>query len=244
MLNGLLQDQPASPACRHLLALCYREMPPGSNGYDKAVGLLTGLAGEFPGAVDYQFDLCQTYAAEARPPAGQGPEPPGAQERLGKALEISRELLRRQPKVPEYLASQSHIYHKLGAIARRMRRPDEAEQYDRKAVELQAGLAREFPDVAAYQVWLAAFRTSLADTLIEKGKPDEGRDVLETSIAQTQRLLQGHPAMWYLHALLMDSNRSLAAAWRGVGRTDQADQADAQAQVHRSHLGTPGTPER
>jgi tetratricopeptide (TPR) repeat protein len=242
LLKGLLQDQPSSPPCRHLLALCCREMSPrggqaGQTAYDNAVDILTGLAKDFPQALDYQFDLCETYAAvDSRGPLPKREDLTRVEARLRKALEISRELLRQQPKVPEYLASQSHIYHKLGEVTRRMRRPDDAEQYDRKAVEMQAALAKEFPEVTTYQVWLAAFRNSLADTLILRGNLNGARPLLETSISQTERLLQDNPTMWYLHALLMDANRLLASVLQQTKESDLAAKATRAAEDHSRKL--------
>jgi tetratricopeptide (TPR) repeat protein len=156
--------------------------------------------------------------------------------RLRKALEISRELVRRQPNVPEYLASQAHIYYKLGEVTRRMRRPIEAETHDRKAVEIQTALTGEFPDVATYQVWLAAFRGGLAKTLLAQGKLNEARSLLEASIAQTERLLQDNPSMWYLHAVLADANRMLASVLQQTNESVLAAKATRAAEDHSRKL--------
>lgn len=242
ILKDLLAGQPDNPSYRHLLALCYREMPPrggpaGPAPYDNAVEILSGLVKDYPLTPEYRFDLCETFAAvDSRGQAQNREDLARVETRLKKALELSQELLRQQPNVPEYLASQSHIYHKLGEVTRKLRHPDEAIQNNRKAVEIQTALAREFPQVETYQVWLSAFRNSLADILIARGNSGEARPLLETNIAQTEKLLKANPSLWYLHTVLMDDYRSLASILEANKETEPAARATQAAQEHSRQL--------
>ncbi len=241
LLDGLIEEEPDNPVYRHLLALCYREgrrvdREGPRQRMDRAIEILESLARDYPRVPQYRFDLSETYAMVdlRRPSLGR--------ERLGeltgrlrKALEISQQLAKQYPNVPEYRAAQAHVCHKLGALYRQGGRPGDGEAYDRQAVTVQESLAGEFPDVAIYQVWLAAFRNSLADVLL-RDSPAETRSIAEANIARTTALLEAHPELWYLHALLMDTNRTLADALRRTGQQDLAEQASRRAQAHRAKL--------
>jgi len=248
LLTALNQEQPKNPDYRHLLALCYRESvaPPGQgrlNPAGKAIEILEGLVQDFPQISDYRLDLCETYAAvkamEGRPPQRVLPV---MEERLRKALTLSQQLTAQHPNVPEYLASQARIHHRLGEVFRTMRRLDDAEDSDLKALDIQTQLVRGFPEVVTYQVWEAAFRNSLADLLLLRGKLPETRALAEANVARTGRLLDNHPELWYLHALLMESNRTLAAVLRRSGEAEQASKAESEAERHRSMLGEGSRP--
>jgi hypothetical protein len=260
ILDQLIRENPANCEYRHLLALCYREgrrgrgpgaasqpVRPenlGETGVDRAIVILESLVKQHPEAPQYRFDLSETYAMiEGLGPPGRADGAPAVEQRLAKAMELSRQLVIEHPGVPEYRSAQALINHKLAQVFRMARRPDQAEQADRRAVEVQAALAGEFPEVATYRVWLAAFRNALADTLLLRpaGKQglDEARALAESNIADTARLLADHADMWYLHTLLADANLTLASALRSTGQNDLADQAEAEAQKHRRQLRPP-----
>jgi serine/threonine protein kinase len=242
LLKALNREQPENPDYRHLLALCYREIlpPPGQdhlNPADNAVEILEGLVRDFPQIADYRFDLCETYAAIATTEPGQPRRvSPIMEQRLRKALTLSQQLTTQHPNVPEYKISQARIYHRLGEVFRTMHQFDDAEKSDRKALEVQTQLAKEFPDVLTYQVWEAAFRNSLADLLLLRDHLAETRAIAETNIAQTSRLLKDHPELWYLHVVLMETHRTLAAALRRGGQVDLAVKAENEARIHGSKL--------
>ena len=59
---------------------------------------------------------------------------------------------------------------------------------------------------------------------------------IETNVVSTNRLLNDHRGLWYLHALLMDANRTLAAVLRRSGEADLAAKAESEAEMHRSRL--------
>ncbi len=247
MLDKLVSEAPANCEYRHLLALCYREARPGrgprsplrakgKDGADRAIAILESLVKEYPEVAEYRFNLSETYAmTEGRGSPGRGEGPAAVEERLRKAMTLSQGLVAEHPGVPEYRASQAHISQKLGQTLRRMRRFGDAQQADSQAVAIQADLAEEFPEIVTYQVWLAAFRNSLADDLL-RGNRDEARALAEKNIARMTTLLEEHEGLWYLHALLADANDALAAALRGSGESDLADQAEKQAEKHRQEI--------
>ncbi len=82
----------------------------------------------------------------------------------------------------------------------------------------------------------AVTRNSLADLLLLRGDLAEAKSVAETNIARTSRLLDDHPELWYLHAILMNANRTLAAALRRSGQRGAAFQVEQAAEEHRRDL--------
>jgi serine/threonine protein kinase len=242
LLATLTQEQPKNPDYRDLLALCYREVTPpeepGRPGVsDKAVEILEALVQDFPQVPDYRLDLCETYAAaEAIDP---GPPPriiPQGQGQLRKALDLSQQLTVQYPNVPEYQASQARIHHRLGEVYRQSQRLDEAEASDRAALEIQTRLAQSLPDAIPYQVLKSAYGNSLADLLFRRGKLAELQSIAEANIAGTTRLQNEHPELWYLHGLLVEANRTLAAALRRSGMDEAASRADIQADLHQAAI--------
>ena len=271
ILKQLAADRPDNAEYRHWLALCYREQARGGDrsaasqpatdtagdktGVDRAIEILESLVKQHPEVPEYRFDLSETYAmVEAIPPARRGPGPRFSalnamayhslvEQRLEKALELSRQLTAEHPSVPEYRVSRAHICQKLGQLLLRTRRPDRAEQLDRQSVEIQDALVREFPDVVTYRVWLAVFRNTLADALLTRPgntrNAAEARTLAETNVAEMNALLSAHPDMWYLHKLLADANDTLAASLRAQGEDTKADQAETEARRHREALAPP-----
>src|SRR5262249_36518100 len=114
LLEGLVKEYPSVPDYRHLLACCYRDVPPerfapgpapGRGFPDRAVEILQQLADDFPDVPDYRYDLSETYARvdigkPASPEAGQA-----ARDQLERALTLSRKLVADYPGVPHYAAA-------------------------------------------------------------------------------------------------------------------------------------------
>jgi len=246
LLDALVQECPKNPEYRRMLALCYRDgyrdavahdRAAADRALDRATQILEKLSGDFPGVPDYRFDLCETYAVvDLRDPSLRQDGFERAKVRLDKALAISERLVAEHPYVLDYLASQAHILHALGTVLRKTRRLDEAERSDRKAVAAQESLAKRFPKVLSHQVWLAAFRNSLTDLLRLREKHAEARSLLERTIAGLNKLQGDNPDMWFLHALLMDSNRTLAVVLRRSGHAEKAAEATRREQEHRRLL--------
>lgn len=247
ILDKLVSESPANCEYRNLLALCYREARPGrgprsplrakaQEGAARAISILESLVEEHPEVAEYRFNLSETYAmTEGRGSPGGGEGPASVEQRLRKAIDLSQGLIAEHPSVPEYRASLAHISQKLGQSLRRMRRFSEAQQADSQAVAIQTALADEFPEIITYQVWLAAFRNSLAEDLL-RGNRAEARALAEKNIALMTALLKEQEGLWYLNALLADANDVLANALVGLGENHLAEKARKQAEKHRQTI--------
>jgi tetratricopeptide (TPR) repeat protein len=242
ILEDLRRTEPDNPSMRHLQALCYREIVPdrdqaGGGQIDRAIALLEGLVEDFPRLADYQFDLCETYAAVEAPGKGPGPPSPRqAQRRLSSALEVARRLTAGHPNVPEYLASRARLHHKYADLLRRTHRLADAIEHNREALTIQRGLVEGFPEIAGYRVWEAAFGNALAECLLRDGRGAEARRLAGETIDRLDAMRSGDPEMWYLHGLLADAHRTLAGALRGQGLAERAEKADRLADAHRAAL--------
>lgn len=226
ILETLATEQPSVPEYQHLLACCYRDLPPrrdadahASTGrQDKAIEILTKLAIDHPEIPDYRYDLSKAYAKidPHDPRLGDG-QFAGVEERLRQSIAILGQLVAEHPNAPDYSASEAQTLYTLSEVLRRMRRPDDAEKAIMQALQLQTTLAEQYPDAVPYQVWKAILQESLARGMAERGESDQSRAMLEKSIADLEQLLQRHPQATYIHAILGRSQTSLANVVKSSG---------------------------
>jgi tetratricopeptide (TPR) repeat protein len=246
LLEELAQQRPADPQYQHLLALCYLEGAPlresrasgPRGGAERAIEILEGLVKGFPDVPDYAYDLSEAYARMhvPRPPIGPGDQQM-TEEHFRKAAAILDVLVAQHPNIPEYLAAEAHICHKLGAFFRQTDRLPEAEQSLRKATAIQSSLVEQFPNTPYYKVWLGTFQIALGDILIRRHQLQEARSILEEAIDMLTPLLTGQPEMEFLHGQLARGYSNLAVALRQSGQREAAAQAQQLAQQERNLLG-------
>jgi tetratricopeptide (TPR) repeat protein len=247
LLEGLTAENPRVPDYRHLLALCYREMPPprdpagqpaASRTPDKATAILQKLVEDFPEVPDYRYDLSETYAKVD--PGNlyfhSGPSATAFPQRdfdsLQKALEISESLVADHPNVPNYAASQAGIRMDLARILRNLGRLDEAEALLRKGKALQHLLVERYPEVTSYKVGKAMVDSSLAKVLRQRKELPEARSLLEDSVSLLEALLkddQESRKLWPARGVLASNLRTLAGVLREQGEEDRSAQVSRRA---------------
>lgn len=245
LLKALSASSPTNPEYQHLLALCYLEGAAVEDGRrrqardadERAIEILQGLVEAYPGIPDYAYDLSEAYVRIHLPdlPIPREVED-GIQERFRKALALLERLAIKHPDVPDYVASESRVHHKLGSFHRQMDRWDDAEQSFRKAIAVQGPLVRQFPNAPYYGLWLATFRLALADALIRREQPGAARKELEETIAVVSLQLQQRPEMNSLHDLLVSGYSQLERALRQLGEKRLADEAARKAEQERNSV--------
>jgi serine/threonine protein kinase len=232
LLETLVSEQPTVPEYQHLLACCYRDLPPrrdtdaqaSSGPQDKAIEILAKLAGDHPEVPDYRYDLSKAYAKiDPHDPHFSEGQFSNAENRLRQATVILRQLVAEHPNAPDYTASEAQALYTLSEVLHRMHRSDDAEKTITQALELQTSLAAQYPDAVPYQVWKAILQDSLARRMADRGDADRARAILETSIADLRHLLQRHPQATYIQAILERSQTSLA----NVSRASDDNHANA-----------------
>lgn len=256
LLDELARESPSRPEYRYMLALCCRDRhaalfprdsSASSESLDRAITILEQLVHDYPQVPEYRRDLSETYAmGDLQDPSLTREGFTLAEGRLQKASAIAQELVVQYSQVPEYLSWQAQVCHRLGVVLRQLQRLDDAEENDRKAVSAQTKLAEQLPDVPSHKIWLAAFRNSLADLLLRRDKIPEARSLAEGTISMLSSLLDANPDMAFLHTLLAESDRTLAAVLRRSGDEAASSRAEREAERHRRSVldrppGDPGT---
>ena len=251
LLQALSASPPVDPEYQHLLALCYLEGAPADGvrgrdrraGDERAIEILENLVQGFPIIPDYSYDLSEAYAR------AQIPEPPiptdsrkMIEDRLGKSLALLENLAVKHPDVPDFLASEARIHHKLGSFHRQLDQWAEAEQSFQKAITVQASLLKQFPDSPYYGLWMATYRIALADALNRRDQPGEARSELDTTIAALLLQLKQTPGVSALHELLALAYSQLEIALRRTGAHGPANEAAQNAQ--RERAASPPPPPR
>ena len=117
-----------------------------------------------------------------------------------------------------------------------MERWADAEQSFRKAVAIQAPLVNQFPEAPYYGLWMATFRIALADVLIRRNQPGEGRTELEGTISALVRQLEQRPEINSLHDLLALGYSKLEIALREAGENGLAAEAARKAAQERNSV--------
>ena len=245
LLRALSASPPANPEYQHLLALCYLEgatvedgpLPETRGEDERAIEILEGLAEAFPSIPDYAYDVSEAYSRMHIP---QPPIPPEVEhtlrQRFSKSLALLERLVSKHPDVPDFLASQARVHHKLGSFHRQMEHWADAEQSFRKAIAIQALLVNQFPNAPYYGVWMATFRIALADTLIRQDQPREARAELDETISALLLELKRRPEMSFFHDLLALGYSQLEIALRQAGDETLAEEAGRKADQERNAI--------
>jgi eukaryotic-like serine/threonine-protein kinase len=236
LLKGLRDEYPKVPEYRHLLACCYRDVPPFPFGPkddrprpELAIELLRELIRDFPKVPDYTFDLCETLRMGG---------PPGdiARPRLQEAIDLSAELIAQYPNVPQYKAAHAQYLDRLGQVLFRAGDRAGAEQTHRKALLVQGALIKQNPTVQSHAIWHSLMECSLARPVLARGDHKESRDLYESAAARLDRLRAADPTALALRGVSGMVHRELAMYYDRAGEPDLAARARATADA----LGPPG----
>jgi tetratricopeptide (TPR) repeat protein/tRNA A-37 threonylcarbamoyl transferase component Bud32 len=252
LLTRLVDEFPAMPEYRHLLACCYRElppggpkgMPPGGSNTDKALELLRQLVADFPNVPDYRLDLCETLVRPDGPKGPKGPkggkgEPkwdypkggdPLSRARLQEAIDLSAELVALYPSVPDYAAAHARYLDRLGMTLYDAGEYEAAERAAREAVALQGKLAGQYPGAVAYNLWLGLMERSLGRTLDARGELAEARQLLEAATARVEKLWKDDPRLEGVRPFLGMAYRDLARVLTRCGEPALAAAAQRKAE--------------
>jgi serine/threonine protein kinase len=246
VLEKLVAEFPSVPEYRHLLACCYRDMPPDAleerpvwESVERGIELLRQLVKEHPKVPDYRFDLCATLARPVRSERDR-PGPPemhseSRRQKLEEAVALSAPLVADYPNVPDYAAAHARYLDDLGIATFLAGKAGEAEQFMRQAVALEQGLVKQCPDMLAYGVWLAVMERSLGHVLIERAGWAEARGRLQSSVDRLESLRKndtGTRVPGFDRAVrnsLGNAYRDLIRALTGAGETGLADAARRKA---------------
>jgi serine/threonine protein kinase len=253
ILKDLVRDHPNVPEYRHLLACCFRDAPPspGERGphqgpagqlskfgpNSEAIELLRQLVKDFPKVPDYRYDLSETLARVGGPGRPLSSDLLSeSKKRLDEALALSTALVNEYPTMSQYAASQAQIHDKLGFVFENVGEVEKAEKSRRKAVSLQADLAKKYPDVIVYSYSLAIMQSSLARQLLELGNWKETKLLLEAATSQLETILSKDPKLagaGFARMMLNRNYRDLAQVLERLGEKELAAQTARKADAPR-----------
>ena len=227
LLDKLIAESPSDPACRRLLALCYRDRLPGipldqnADPLKDAARILEELVDEYPDVSDFRFDLAQTYALwDVRILPSDFHVT--AEKDLGKALEILEHLVVEHPHVPSYLMARIHVLHKLADILRRSDRLGLAKTTIEKALVYQKSLSHRFPGNSSYAQWTVVIQNSLARLLRDLGRLTEAEQLLEDSLGILDPLMETEPLPGQIRGLLIECYMEKRDLFHRMGKEDAA----------------------
>ena len=238
LLEELAEEQPTIPDYQHLLACCYRDLPPAmpfdtdggqSEQIDRAIEILEKLAERFPTVPAYQLDLAKTYI-QASLQFQDGPLAT-AENQLNEALAVTEKLVAEHPNVPGYVLSQVQVHLALSKMSQRGNHPDSAERELREALSLQSSLVSRFPDVVPYKIWIATIRNTLAELLMDRGQMEEACSLLIPATTTLLAILETDRGAGHPEDLLKRSYENLAEAYTQLGQEDLADEARREARA-------------
>ena len=152
---------------------------------------------------------------------------------LQKALGLAEQLVAEHPNIPEYAVSLVNIRLRLNPELQ-MSDPARAEANLRKALEIQAPLARRFRQNPSYHFLLAVIQESLGELLRADGRWSEARTAIEEAIASFQEVLRLDAKAAPLRGLIAEKYASLAEVLRRAGDDRGAEEATQHARELRS----------
>ena len=238
LLEQLVREFPTVPEYRHLLACCYRDIPParfgpgpqaGNRNGDRAVDLLRQLMADFPRVPDYRFDLCETLGRPGPPGPGRDADAK-SRERLEEAIALSAEMLVQYPNVPEYTAAHARYLDWLGIKLFQAGKLEESEKQHRKAVRFQSKLVKEHPNVVAYSLWLGLMERSLGRAIGQRGELTEARTRLEGAIERVEALWKKDARLGGVRPFLGMAYRDLTEVLTRAGEPDRAAAAQRKSE--------------
>lgn len=235
LLEQLVREFPAVPEYRHLLACCYRDLPPdrfravepsAKPNTERAVILLRQLVTDFPRVPDYRLDLCETLARPAPPDRFRDPiSEEQKRKQLEEAVALSAALVGEYPNVPDYAAAHARYLDHLGIALFLAEQSADGEKLLQKAVAIQNKLVKQYPEVVAFGLWLSLMERSLGRIQSERGAWKEARTHLESAILRMEALRKKNTRMGSVRPYLGMAYRDLAQALTTGGEANLATAA-------------------
>jgi serine/threonine-protein kinase len=213
--------------------------------------LLTGVAALVAGIVVVNGERQRTEQARQRTRAAldemssqviedwlsrKGPLESAQRTFLEKALSYYEEFAKESGQTEEVRKGVADAYRRVGNIRYRLGQHAEAEAAYRRALELHAGLAGDFPTAPPYRQELAQTHLKLGNMLMQTGRPREAEATYREAQAVQRSLAADFPDVpQYRHELAITHN-NLGNLWQEVGRSKEAEAAYREAQAVQKSL--------
>ncbi len=248
--NSRLQGEDAR-AYRKVATL-YRKLgrfDEAEQAHEKSLRRFEALAAAHPDDAGYQLELARTVALDDQPDIDNS-QPDRSAAALRQGIGIVERLLEKTPRKPVHAAALARWNGRLGHVLfEKLGRTEEAIACYRASIAQDAWLAEQIPDPWVVR-WVVSWnRQKLAVLLIDQGRKDEARPVLDQAAEELEALdaegMRKRPADGRPHhdsgELLAGRFEKLADPYRTLGDTSRAQELDDQAREirHRSRDGGP-----
>jgi len=211
--------------------------------FARATAILERLTDAAPAAPAYRLELAETYA-QAQPTSNDPAALAEAEQRLQHALAMMAELPPFAPDAQRTLSLQARAEGRLGSILLLEKRRPEAERAYRRSLDIYRTLEPRPQSPPVDAVNGETIRLALADLMVQDGRLNWARLLLETGIERTQKLTADHANFRPLLFVLAEHYQALAEILTRQGESSLAAEAMHKAESlrqQRAPLG-PGTP--
>ncbi len=101
------------------------------------------------------------------------------EERCARAIELCDQLIKEHPNTPQYLALKASVLTRMAALGNLFEnRGEKALQRIADAIEIQADLAKRFPEVPLYSIALVQYHLQLSETYFALRRPEKAREAM------------------------------------------------------------------
>jgi len=211
--------------------------------FARATAILERLTDAAPALPAYRLELAETYA-QAQPTSNDPEALAEVEQRLQRALAMMEELPRPDADAQRTLSLQARAEGRLGSILLLEKRRPEAERAYRRSLDLYRTLEPRPAAPPVDAVNGETIRLALADLMVQEGRLNWARLLLEAGIARTQKLAAPHANFRPLLLVLAEHYQALAEILTRQGESALAAEATHKAESlrqQRTPVG-PGTP--
>jgi eukaryotic-like serine/threonine-protein kinase len=204
---------------------------------DRARAINESLVSAFPNEPRYRLELARTYATVDASTSDAAALDRSAR-RIARALAIEAELIAHAKGQTEFVVAFAQDRQAQSQILHRLKRDLEAESSARESIALFETLTED----PARRVELAMARLMLADWLIESGRADPARELLDASEKELRAVARLPDQGSIPPPTLADYFLDLSVRFRRLGDMHRADDIIRFAQLARDRRPPPPDP--
>jgi tetratricopeptide (TPR) repeat protein len=199
----------------------------------RAREMFEALVEQFPAAPEYRFQLVETHIMVD--PWEEDPSSlPQTEKHLRQAQTLIDQLTAESPEKTVYIQAQVHVHAKLGATLQRLKHHDEAIECYRRAIAFGGELIDRLPENVRARIDRSLVREALARLLVEQGKSDQARTLLDGAAEDLLHLAAANATRQTKVFILPDRFESLADAFTAIGETERAAELMGRVEAART----------
>ena len=159
--------------------------------FEEAIDLLRNYLKAAPDEIAVRFELVKALERfDLRRQKLSPAQLIHAETQFHEALTVLRPLRSRLPETPAFAMAEIHLCHKLSAISRRQRKPQEALDYLLQAIAVQSSLLESQPNSVSFLGWRALLYRTEAELLQDQGQHKAAQLAIETAHQDLARIPQ------------------------------------------------------